>query len=166
MSAGVHIFDYVLNDDFFAAIQGPEIEKGELNVCVTVKKANLNIEIKIEMSGTVETICDRCLEPMEVDVETDETLFVKFGKEYQEEDNNLIIIPEDDGIFNIAWILYEFAALSIPISHMHDNGECNPEMINLLHQHQAGSIDNTADAKQENNEPDPRWAALKNILNN
>lgn len=167
---GTHSFDYVLDDDFFAAVDGQGVKHGNVKACVTIKKANHNIEVSIEMDGTAETTCDRCLEPMNVNVEVDETIYVKFGDEYREEDTDLIIIPEESGIFDISWLLYEYTALSIPICHTHADGECNPEMIRILHQHQVGyasekTVSDAGDIKDDN-ETDPRWAALKNILNN
>jgi Uncharacterized ACR, COG1399. len=42
------------------------------------------------------------------------SLSLKFGKEYSEESDEIVIIPEDDGEINIAWFLYEFIVLSLP----------------------------------------------------
>ena len=55
-------------------------------------------------------------------------------------------------------------ALSIPLRHVHPNekGEngCNQEMLNRL-----GNIIHDEDDEEEQ-EIDPRWAALKNLKNN
>ena len=130
-----------------------------------------NIELNIALRGKVETTCDRCLDALWVDIDVEESLYIKFGKSYSEESDDLIIIPEDEGTFNIAWTLYEFCALAIPICHSHPDGECNAEMMNIHNQHSVREIDDDDDSDDdikttENDEVDPRWAALKNIFNN
>ncbi len=55
----------------------------------------------------------------------------------------------------VAWYLYEFIALAIPIKHVHAPGKCNPAMVRALEEHSA------ARSGQEDEQPmDPRWEAL------
>ncbi len=76
-----------------------------------------------------------CLDDMNLDVDTQSRLIVKFGKEYSEESDEIVIIPEEEGEINIAWFLYEFIALTIPIKHVHPTGECTgrypPNYVNI-----------------------------------
>ena len=62
---------------------------------------------------------------MDQAVDTHGRLVVKFGSAYSEESDEIVIIPESEGEINIAWFLYEFIALAIPIKHVHPPGECN-----------------------------------------
>ena len=170
LSEGTHYYEFELDNQFFEEIEGPEIHSGDVKAEIEVNKTSHNIELNITLKGKVETTCDRCLDALWVDIDIEETLYIKFGKSYSEESEELIIIPEDEGVFNIAWTLYEFAALAIPICHSHPDGECNAEMMDILGQHSVREIDDDDsddDIKtNENNEVDPRWAALKNIFNN
>ena len=50
---------------------------------------------------------------MQQPIRTEQRLIVRFGHEYSEEDD-LIIVPEDDESFDISWFLYEFIQLNIP----------------------------------------------------
>lgn len=98
--------------------------------------------------------CDVCLEPMEQSIEAIERLEAKFGTENSEEDD-LVTVAEDEGILDVAWYLYEFIALAIPIKHVHAPGKCNPAMVRALEEHSA------ARSGQEDEQPmDPRWEAL------
>lgn len=161
LSVGEHTYRYRLDDGFFAAVEALDVKHGEVGAEVTVRKTTLAIEVDIVMQGAVEVVCDRCLEPMSVDVDVDEMVCVTFGTEYKEEDDHLIVVPEDEGIFDISWLLYEYVALSVPMIHTHPDGECDQAMIDIIDAHSAGSED-----KEDKDEVDPRWAALKNILNN
>jgi uncharacterized metal-binding protein YceD (DUF177 family) len=60
-------------------------------------------------------------------------------------------------LFDLGWYLFEFAALTIPICPVHDEGECDPEMEAHLKQYAPGE-------KAES--IDPRWEQLKSLINN
>jgi uncharacterized metal-binding protein YceD (DUF177 family) len=99
---------------------------------------------------------------MELPVETEDTLYVKFGEEYSEEGENLIVVPEAEGTINLAWYMYECIALTIPLKHTHPEGMCNPEMETLLKAHSAASDEISGDEEPV----DPRWNALKKLKEN
>jgi len=103
---------------------------------------------------------------MKQPVEAESMLKVKFGPSYLDEGDDLIIVSEEEGIINVAWFLYELIALSIPIQHTHELGECNEEMMKILKEHSgqyqdSGDGDNTKDSLV-----DPRWNGLKELINN
>ena len=98
------------------------------------------------------------VDDMEQPVETDNRLIVKFGSTYSEEDD-IIVVPEDEGILDISWFIYEFVMLVIPIRHVHAPGKCNPAMTKALEEL---SADRSSD--EESDQPvDPRWEKLKNL---
>ncbi len=147
-----------LDDAYFAALDGAEVNRGSLHVSVSIRKATGFFELLFHTEGTVIVPCDRCLDDMEQPVETDNRLIVKLGSEYSEEDD-VIVVPEDEGILDIAWIIYEFVALVIPIRHVHASGKCNPAMTKALEEL---SADRSSD--EESAQPiDPRWEKLKNL---
>lgn len=147
-----------LDDTYFAALDGADVKKGSLHVSVSIRKATGFFELLFHTVGTVIVPCDRCLDDMEQPVETDNRLIVKFGSEYSEEDD-IIVVPEDEGILDASWIIYEFVALVIPIRHVHAPGKCNPAMTKALEEL---SADRSSD--EESDQPiDPRWEKLKNL---
>ena len=104
---------------------------------------------------------------------------VKFGQTYAEEGDNLIIIPEEEGEINVAWFIYEFVVLTIPMKHVHAPGKCNKAMTSKLNKH-LRTNSNDEDGHESTYEPeadvvveedaeeqiDPRWNELKKILDN
>ena len=147
-----------LGDDFFEALGGAEVKQGSLHVSVSIRKATGFFELLLHTEGHVIIPCDRCLDDMEQPVETDNRLVVKFGSNYSEEDD-IIVVPEDEGILDISWFIYEFAILAIPIRHVHAPGKCNPAMTQALEEL---SADRSSD--EESAQPiDPRWEKLKNL---
>ena len=175
LSAGLHTYEYELDRKFFDAIDGDEVKKGNVKVTVTVKRTSSTFEFNFDIKGVVQVPCTRCLDDMNQEVDTRNRLIVKFGKEYSEESDEIVIIPEDEGEINIAWFLYEFIALTIPIKHVHPAGECNRMVSSKLRKHRAvnaveGEEDEVdmgddEDFVEEDDTPanDPRWDTLKGL---
>ena len=148
-----------LDDTYFEALDGAEVKKGSLHVSVSIRKATGFFELNFHTVGTVVVPCDRCLDDMDQPVETSNRLIVKLGSEYSEEDD-IIVVPENEGILDMAWIIYEFVALVIPIRHVHAPGKCNTAMTEVLEEL---SADRSSDEESDQS-IDPRWEKLK-ILN-
>ena len=147
--------EFNLDDTFFGTLDGADVKKGSLHVSVSIRKITGFFEFNFHTDGTVIIPCDRCLDDMEQPVESDNRLIVKYGSNYSEEDD-IIVVPENEGILDIAWFIYEFVALAIPIRHVHAPGKCSPAMTEALEEL---SADRSSD--EESNQPvDPRWAAL------
>ena len=138
-------YSWHVDDDFFSAVQGPEIKAGSLDVALRVKQTSGTFELEFQLKGEVEVTCDRCLEPMSQPIDALCTLRVKMGEEYAD-DGDVVTIPEREGIINVAWNIYEFAALQIPLRHVH------PDSPSLT-------------SKEEEKESDPRWDALRELVN-
>ena len=181
MLIGTQDFEYVLDNEFFKNIEGEDVQKGKVKVKLTVKRTAASFELDFDLEGVIQIPCDRCLDDMDHEVKTQETLYVKFGSEYSEESDNVVVIPESDGELNIAWFLYEFIALTIPLKHVHQAGKCNKSMSAKLRKHAARSMDDSDESEDaasyddedvvdevpgEGEETDPRWDELKKILDN
>ena len=172
-------YEFVLDNLFFANIDGPEVQKGKVNVVLVVKKTSRAFELNFQTDGMVWVPCDRCLDDMEQPVSSTDKLLVKFGHEYAEEGDNLIVIPEEEGEINVAWFMYEFIALAIPMKHVHAPGKCNKAMSSKLSKHLRTTPDDEMDedsfVSEDSDElanddtetaVDPRWDELKKILDN
>ena len=187
LSVGTHTYEFALDNIFFKNIDGPEVPKGKVNVYLTVKKGGQAFEMSFDIKGVVQIACDRCLDDMDQEIECKNQLIVKFGKDYAEESDKIIVIPEAEGEINLAWFLYEFIALAIPMRHVHPAGKCSKGMVSKLKKHVAISKDDDGDdwgggepvdfvdedeeldiQSEEDNEKetDPRWDDLKKLIDN
>jgi len=176
MEIGKSEIEYHLGNEFFEAIDEEAIQKGNITAKVTVTKSTKQSELHFELEGKVVVLCDRCLEEMDQPIKTNGHLIVRMGKEFKDDGDDVVIIPEEQGIINVSWFLYEFIELAIPIKHVHPFGHCNSGMSNKLNEHlvdsdsfeeDADSFDFSSSESQEsaNNEgsTDPRWDALKKL---
>ncbi len=178
LSQGVHEYEYSLENKFFMDIDGTEVQKGKVKVHLSLKRSSMMFEMNFQINGIVWVPCDRCLDDMELPIETQNRLVVKFGKEYAEESDEIVVIPEEEGAINLAWFLYEFIVLTVPMKHVHQPGKCNKSMSSKLKKHTAKSTSGDDDEDFDNSSDDitieedipdttdPRWDALKGLLDN
>lgn len=170
--------EYLLDNKFFVDIDGEDIQKGKVKVLLTVTKIDGMYNFAFQFNGTIIIPCDRCLDDMDLPIESNSRLIVKLGQDYSEESDEIVVIPEKEGVINIAWFLYEFIALTIPIKHVHAPGKCNKQMSSKLKKHTAKSMDDEDSFEMEEadniivtdedpeEKTDPRWDALKGLKDN
>lgn len=132
MPLGKSQVEYHLTNDFFEAIGEDAIQKGDLQAVVSIDKGMNQSELNFAINGKVVVLCDRCLEEMDQPITAKGHLIVKFGKEFQDDGDDVVIVPEEQGSINVSWFLYEFIDLAIPIKHVHPFGLCNKEAADKL----------------------------------
>ncbi len=166
LKEGLHEYEFEVSDKFFEHFKESLVENGKVSVKVELEKRSAFLKLLLKISGWLELTCDRCLDEYQQEVELETELFVKYGEEtaFEEGDNVIWVLPDEHHI-NLAQVIYEYVTLSIPLRHVHPNekGEnsCNREMLERLN-----IITEAEDGDGDEEEPDPRWAALKKLKNN
>ena len=124
---GTHSFDIQLDDDFFASLEKSEILSGKVSAKVTLNLREEDYQLNIAVHGTVFVVCDRCLDPMPLEIDDEQEIWSA------EEDNDQSSINNHQ--LDLTWLAYEIVSINIPIVHSHQPGECNKQMELLLHDH-------------------------------
>ena len=159
-------FDYILGDDFFESVDGTEVRQGKVSVSLNIIRTSSAFELDFDIEGVVTVVCDRCLDNFEIPVEATNKLIVTFGEEYTEVSDEHVIVSEEEGFIDIAWYMYEFIALAIPMKHIHEAGKCNEVMTSKLKGlcvEEAGNS-NVSESTDGSRQTDPRWDALRNLV--
>lgn len=177
MEIGESVLEYHLDNEFFEAIGEEAIQKGNINAKIRVVKSSKQSELFFELEGKVVVLCDRCLEEMDQPIKTSGHLIVRMGKEFMDDGDDIVVIPEEQGVINVSWFMYEFVELAIPIKHVHPFGHCNTGMATKLSEHlvDSDSFEDDADAfagamdvvnegdSTDDGPVDPRWEALRSL---
>ncbi len=171
LPSGGNRFCYTVEDDFFEALEVQDVIRGgHVEVTLGVKRTAGVYALTFDFEGTVRVPCDRCLDDVELPIEGDGALRVKLGEEFSD-DGDMVTVSEREQVVDVAWNLYEFIALALPIKHTHEEGGCNAEMQGLLGNlgvdevNEGDADDDEADAPgEEKQTTDPRWDKLKDIL--
>ena len=124
---GTHRFDILLDDGFFASVEKSEILSGHVAAKLTLNLREEDYSLSIAVHGTVSVLCDRCLDPMTLEINDEQEIFSE-----DEEPNEQMV---NDKMVNLRWLAYEIVAINIPLVHCHPTGACNPQMDLLLHSH-------------------------------
>ena len=156
LKEGSHLYDFKIDDNFFAEFEESEVKSADLEVIVKLVKRSAHMEMNVVLKGTVEIICDRCLENYSQEIEAENELFIKYGDSWEEIDDKVIMVPYGESEFDLRQLIYEFTHLGLPLKRIHpDDGEgknsCSQEMLKKLGEHSTGHESGT----------DPRWQDLK-----
>lgn len=180
MPEGEETYNFHLDKQFFEDMECTDVRGANLDAALKVVHRNGVYELDFELTGEVTVACDRCLDDLQIPVESDYHIVVKYGDEFRQDSDELLEIPESDDSVNVAYMIYDTAMLAIPIKHVHPLGKCNRAMSALLKKHRATRVDDPdADLEEElldgidDEQPasesassDPRWDALKGLKDN
>lgn len=155
-------YQWIVDQEFFAIVDGDEVQKGSVDVNLTVTRLTGAFKLEFQVAGNVIVTCDRCLDDMTLPIENTGELKVRLGEDFGD-DGDVVIVPESQGFVNVAWYIYEFIALAIPIKHVHAPGKCNKGMMD---KYEEFSVGNDPEDGSEPSGTDPRWDELNNIIEN
>jgi len=151
---GKHNFDFDIEQEFFQLFGAEqEFDHAKLKADVTLDKHTTFLEFKIKISGTVDLVCDISSEEFEYPLNTEIEIQVKFGDTFNDDNDEIIIIPHNEMDFNIAQLIYEAVSLAIPMKKISPN--VSEESLQLLEQY--------SPKEKDTSEIDPRWSALQQL---
>lgn len=154
---GKHDFEFSITDKFFEDLDYSLIMGGDVSVQMEMDKGETMLVLNFIIDGGVKTECDRCMVDFTYPIHTERTIFVKLGNKEIGDNDELIVIPRTEHQINVAQFIYEFIALELPVRKTACNDEENSPLCDR------SVIDKIQN--EETKEADPRWNALKNIVN-
>ena len=192
LKIGTHRYEFNIDKSFFEGVEDTLIEDAHVLIELAFEKKETMMIAEFSLSGTVATPCDRCNDPMEVNIHGDYRIVYKFGTEVSEDENLIILHPETFEL-DLSAPIYELLVISLPARKIHPEGECNEEVMDLYNKYIVNANepeddewddededweeneDNDEDWDDEEGEEDdsddpdddkpidPRWSALKNL---
>lgn len=122
-----------LSDDFFEALEQNEIIGGALDVTIIVAQtAGDFFRVSYTLMGKVRVACDRCLDDLDLGIEASDNVKVCYGNALLQEDEDVRELPAGSNVYDVSWDIYEIAESSLPLQRVHEEDECNLEMIEKL----------------------------------
>ncbi|HLT50513.1 MAG TPA: DUF177 domain-containing protein [Arenibacter sp.] len=161
LKQGKHKFKYNIQNTFFESFEYNEFNGTDIALDVTLNKMSTMMELEMKALGTVNVDCDLTNEPYDQKVSADLELVIKFGDGYNDENDEILIIPHGEYQINIAQYIYEMLVLSVPLKKVHPgvlDGTLKSEALNMLEELQP------KETKTSEEDSDPRWDALKKLL--
>ena len=158
LALGDHSYQFEIKDDFFAEREYSEIQQGRVGVKLDIDRQETLMTLHFSIEGTVRVACDRCADEFDLAIADEREFFLKLGTENAQESDDVEVISADQADYDVSSLIYEFIILAVPMHRVHPEGQCNPEVMAML-----AAEESVEEETKDENEIDPRWAALKDI---
>lgn len=166
LKLGEHLYNFTINNSFFKHFEYLEFNSTNIQLDVVLLKKTTLLEFTLNFKGFVNVNCDVTNEPFNQDVSGNYHFIVKFGEHYNDENEDLLILPHGSYEVNIQQYIYESIILALPAKKVHpgiENGTLKSEILTKLEELRP----NYNDQKKSSNKKettDPRWDTLKKLL--
>jgi uncharacterized metal-binding protein YceD (DUF177 family) len=148
---GPNEFDFDLNDQFLSEFEFAPLEHCEVKVDLKLIKSESMYDLKFDFNGYAKVPCDTCAEENNFD------------------DSEIIYIARTEIEFDLKQYLYESLLLALPIKKncegMSEPKPCNQDVLKRLAFVEEKEEDEDGDDNSDDQEGDPRWNKLKDLLN-
>jgi uncharacterized metal-binding protein YceD (DUF177 family) len=167
LKLGKHQFEYQISNAFFEIFDYNEFQNSDIKVNVVLEKKSTMLELSFKHKGTVNVPCDLTSEDFDLPVKGKMKLIVRFGEMYNNDNEELLILPHGEFEIDIAQYIYEMIVLSVPLRRVHPgikDGSLKTEA--LIRLKELTIKEQKKEHKQEQKEEniDPRWDKLKQLL--
>lgn len=162
LKIGKHQFDYQLDNTFFKHFEYDEFNETSIKVNVVLEKKSTMLELDFKHKGTVNVPCDVSGEEFDLPIKGKSKLLVKFGDAFNDENEELLILPHGEFQFSIAQYLYETIVLSVPLRRVHP-GIKDGSLTAVIEKLESLAPKQQKTAEEKEN-IDPRWENLKKLL--
>ncbi len=161
LKLGKHKFEYQIEHKFFESFDYTEFNSTAIKLHVLLNKLSTMMELELTASGLVNVNCDLTREPYDQPIEAHLELVIKFGEAFNDENDEILILPHGEFEVNIAQYIYEMIVLAVPQKRVHPgvlDGTLQSETLDRLEEL------HPKDVKEDSENTDPRWDALKKLL--
>jgi uncharacterized metal-binding protein YceD (DUF177 family) len=167
LKPGIHEFNYEVDDKFFAEKGITDFANCHANIKLSVDKKTGFMLLKFEIGGKADVTCDRCGNPLPMDIWDEFNMVVKLVENPDEmnaleEDPDVFYISRTESHINVENWIYEFVLLSFPMQKMCSDEEvggplCNKEVLKKL---------KAMEVKEQENTSHQLWKGLEQFKKN
>lgn len=163
LKLGKHHFDFDITKSFFDCFDYEEFNESNVKTTLVFDKKTTLMELNFHIEGWVNVNCDLTNELYNQPVSGNFDLVVKFGQEFNNENEAILILPHGEYEVNVAQYIYELIILSVPLKRIHPgvkDGSLKSEVLEKLEELSPKQLDE----KNNTDEIDPRWDTLKKLI--
>lgn len=162
LKQGKHEFDFKIDNTFFESFEYNEFNNAAIDLYVLLNRSSTMLELEMTANGTVNVYCDVTNEPYDQPIASNLDLVVKFGEEFNDDNDEILILPHGEFQVNISQYVYEMLVLAVPLKKVHPgvlDGTLESEALAKLEELHPKEV-----KESKNKETDPRWDSLKKLL--
>lgn len=164
LKEGEHNFQYKLDQAFFEEFLYTDYADAHFDAQVKLIKKAHSLELQASIEGQALVQCDVTLDYFWMPLSTKGRLDIKFGQSFDDTNDEVLWLPETEHLFNVAQYLYELAALVKPLKTVDPDVRAGKKGKEALRRLEELSPENQ-NSPQKEQEIDPRWDKLRELLN-
>ena len=164
LKLGKHQFEYQINKTFFDDFDFDEYESSDIKVNVVLEKKSTFMELAFKHKGTVNVPCDLTGEPFDLPIKGKINVVVQFGEQFNDDNEELLILPHGEHQLDIKQYIYEMIVLSVPLKRTHPGIKDGTLKTPALDKLNELAVKNQKQSINKEEEIDPRWDKLKKLL--
>ncbi len=157
-------YEWKLGTDFLALFdEEHEGIRGQFLVNMELFRDGTMTTLDFIIKGDVPTTCDRCTAAINLPIDADYQLIVKYGNPADSTDEIVLVDPDAPDL-NVGKYIYDFILLSVPISHrlqdceQMDPSPCDNSILHYLNQ--------LPEMDTPNGDDSSPWDELKKVTDN
>jgi len=167
LKLGEHHFDFTIDNTFFEHFEYDEFNGATISLDVLLDKKTTFMEFTLTYKGDVNVNCDVTNESYNESVPGIYHFIVKFGDDFNDENEDLLQIPHGSYEVNIQQFIYESIILNLPSRRIHpgiEDGTLQSDILDKLEELSPKATKEDTEEPQQG-PTDPRWDSLKKLLN-
>lgn len=167
LKLGKHHFEYQISNTFFENFDYDEFQSSDIKVSLVLDKKSNMLELEFKHKGTVNVPCDLTGEDFDLPIKGKMKLIVRFGDEFNNDNEELLILPHGEHELDVAQYIYEMIALSVPLKRVHPgvkDGSLQTEALKKLNELTVKEVKEEKKESKKEEDIDPRWDKLKQLL--
>ena len=158
----MEVSKFQIGKSFFEDFNFDEYDAVQVKVNVILEKKSTLLELTFKHQGTVNVLCDLTGEPFDLPIKGKINLLVKFGEEFNNDNEELLILPHGEHQLDVKQYIYEMIVLSVPQKKVHPGVKDGSLQTPALEKLKSLSVGEPKTEKES--ETDPRWDQLKKLL--
>ena len=163
LKLGKHNYKFEIDYKFFEYFEYDDFNNVNVIVDINLVKKSTFLELNFQANGLVNVNFDLTNENYDEKLCACFDLVVNFGNEYNDENDEILILPHGEYEINVAHYIYELIALSLPLKRVHpgvEDGTLGSDILKKLEDLSPKCIDNNTPTE----DTDPRWEKLKKLI--
>lgn len=156
LKIGKHQFEYVIEKKFFEAYPYDDFIDSNAEVSLNFNKNSTLFELFFTVKGSVLINCDVSGEEYEQPITGSLDLIVKFGEHFNNDHEEILIIPQHAYELDVSQYIYELIVLNVPVKRIH------PKVLDGTLK--SNAIEKLKELQKTKKETDPRWDKLKKLI--
>lgn len=136
LASGGTRFRWKADGKFFDDFGNADILDADIVAEAVAVKNSGGVRVDCSIIGTVTVQCDRCMDDLVLPVDTEVSLKLRYNAPADGADDEdgceTVSVSAEDHDFDMRQTVYDYVCVSLPMQRFHNDGECNPEMIERL----------------------------------